>query len=535
MNTRVLKTSTVILVIILAVTGIVTGCGEAETTAQTTTATTPVVTAPAQIDSYTIADSTGDWGYPSPFAHYSRGPGYIRMSFVLETLVWKDQTEFVPQLAKSWTYNEADTSYTFELQENVTWHDGTPFTADDVVFTFTYTEEHPYQWVDNGIVESAEALGSHTVKLYLSKPYAPFFQDVAGAQPIMPKHIWETVAVPEEFLGAEAVIGTGPYTLADYSKEHGTYQYKAYDNYYLGTPAVKELRFVKISAEMNPAALKDGTVNAASIPAEVVEDIRGEGFTVITDDPNWNAKLTINHTKAPLDSREFRQALAYAIDREALVQVVLRGNGVPGSTGLMPPTSVWYNPDTPQFSYDLIKASELLEGLGYTRDGEYYVKDGAPLRLSLIAAADYKDLGNFIANALEAAGIDIDFQTMESKTVDSKVESWDFDLSIYGHGGIFEASILQRVIIGSGFNSARYTANEELTSLCKQQLTEMDPAVRKDMVYHIQELYAEDMPALTLYYPTSYWAFNPELELHYTMDGVAIGVPIALNRMDFVR
>ena len=537
MNSRIMKPGTVILMIVLAVTSLVTGCGEAETTttAQTVAATTPPVTTPAQLDSYTIADSTGDWGYPSPYAHYSRGPGYIRMSFVFETLVWKNQTEFVPQLAKSWAYNDEDNSYTFELQQNVTWHDGTPFTADDVVFTFTYTEEHPYQWVDNGIVESVEALDSYTVKLYLSKPCAPFFQDVAGAQPIFPKHIWEPVTVPEEFLDATAVIGTGPYTLADYSKEHGTYLYKAWDNYYLGTPAVKELRFVKIAAEMAPTALKDGAVDAASIPAEVVEDIRNAGFTVITDNPNWNAKLTINHTRAPLDSKEFRQAVAYAIDCQALVQVVLRGQGVPGSTGLMPPTSVWYNPNTPQFGYDLSKARSLLEGLGYTRDGNFYVKDGAPLHLDLIAAADYKDLGNFIANALEEAGIDIDFQTMETKTVDSRVESWDFDLSIYGHGGIFEASILQRVIIGSGFNSARYTANTELTELCNAQLTEMDPALRKDMVFRIQALYAEDMPALTLYYPTSYWAFSPELELCYTMDGVAIGVPIALNRMDFIR
>lgn len=201
----------------------------------------------------------------------------------------------------------------------------------------------------------------------------------------------------------------------------------------------------------------------------------------------------------------------------------------------MPPTSVWYNPDTPQFSYDPAKARELLESLGYTLEGNYYVKDGAPLKLSLIAAADYKDLGNFIANALEEAGIEIDFQTLEGKTVDSRVENWDFDLSIYGHGGIFEASILQRVIIGSGFNSARYTADEELTRLCNEQLTEMDPATRKEMVYQIQEVYAGDMPALTLYYPTSYWAFNPEIELGYTADGVAIGVPIALNRIDFVR
>jgi peptide/nickel transport system substrate-binding protein len=494
-------------------------------------------TAPAssQIDSYTIADSTGDWGYPSPYAHYSRGPGYIRMSFIFETLVWKNATEFVPQLAYERSYSEEENSYTFKLRQDVKWHDGADFTAEDVVFTYNYTEEHPYQWVDNGIVDSVQALDEHTVKLYLSQPYAPFFQDVAGAQPILPKHIWENVAVPEEFLTPEAVIGTGPYMLADYSKEHGTYLYKANDSYYLGQPAVKEVRFVKVAAEMTPAALKAGSVNAASIPAEVVDDINAAGLTVITSPPSWNGKLTINHQREPFSSKEFRQALAYAIDREALVQVVFRGNAVAGSPGMMPPTSVWYNPDTPQYQYDPDRAKQLIEGLGYNRlDNGYFARDGQLLKLSLIAAADYKDLGQFITQQLEQVGIDVDFQTLEAKTVDARVGAWDFDLSIYGHGGIFDPSILERTTLGEWFNSARYTADAELTRLLRAQLTEMDPAKRKDMVFQIQELYAEDLPALTLYYPKWYWAHDGSLPLYYTMDGVSIGIPLPLNRMCFV-
>jgi peptide/nickel transport system substrate-binding protein len=491
--------------------------------------------ASSQIDSYTIADATGDWGYPSPYAHYSRGPGYIRMSFIFETLVWKNATEFVPQLAYEWSYSEEENSYTFKLRQDVKWHDGADFTAEDVVFTYNYTEEHPYQWVDNGIVDSVQALDEHTVKLYLSQPYAPFFQDVAGAQPILPKHIWENVAVPEEFLTPEAVIGTGPYKLADYSKEHGTYLYKANDSYYLGQPAVKEVRFVKVAAEMAPAALKAGSVNAASIPAEVVDDINAAGLTVITSPPSWNGKLTINHQREPFSSKEFRQALAYAIDREALVQVVFRGNAVAGSPGMLPPTSVWYNPDTPQYQYDPDRAKQLIEGLGYNRlDNGYFARDGQLLKLSLIAAADYKDLGQFITQQLEQVGIDVDFQTLEAKTVDARVGAWDFDLSIYGHGGIFDPSILERTTLGEWFNSARYTADAELTRLLQAQLTEMDPAKRKDMVFQIQELYAEDLPALTLYYPKWYWAHDGSLPLYYTMDGVAIGIPLPLNRMCFV-
>jgi peptide/nickel transport system substrate-binding protein len=505
------------------------------TTAKPDATSSPVIPAGQRIDSYTIADSTGDWGFPSPYAHYSRGPGYVRIQFIFETLVWKNDTQFVPQLAREWQYNAEDNAYTFKLRSDVKWHDGTDFTAEDVVFTYDYTKSHPYQWVDGSIVKSAEALDPYTVKLYLSKPYAPFFQDVAGSQPILPKHIWNKVAEPEKFTSTEAAIGTGPYLFGDYNQEQGTYLYKANENYYAGTPLAKEIRFVKVSAQMLPAALKEGSIDSTSLPAEVVNEVKTAGFSVITDPPSWNGKLTINHQKDPLSSKEFRQALAYAIDREALVQTVFRGNAVAGNPGMMPPASVWFNPDAPQYRYDLEKARQLISGLGYTLENGYFLKNGQPLKLSLIAAADYKDLGQFITQQLEKAGIRIEFQTLEGKTVDAKVGAWDFDLSIYGHGGLYEPSFLQRSILGEGFNSSRYSANAELTQLLNDQLAEMDIAKRKTMIDRTQALYAEDMPSLTLYYPKSYWADNGKAPLYYTMDGISIGVPIPLNRMCFVR
>jgi peptide/nickel transport system substrate-binding protein len=488
-----------------------------------------------EISSYTIADSIGDYGYPSPYTHYSRGPGYTRMSLIFETLVWKDALSFIPQLAVEWEYVAEENAYIFKLRNNATWHDGTKFTADDVVFTFDYTKQHPYQWVDNSIVKSAEAIDEYTVKLYLSKPYAPFFQDVAGTQPIMPRHIWEGIEEPEKLAAPEAVVGTGPYTLADYSKEHGTYLYKAYADYYLGKPFVDEIKFVKISAEMIPAALKEGSVSAGDIPPEVVSEMEEADLAVITAPVAWNAKLTINHHKDPLSSKQFRQALAYAIDRESLVQITQRGHALAGSPGMIPPTSDWYNPDTPQYEYDPAKARGILEGLGYKLKDGYFTKDDKLLELELIAAADYKEVGQFVKQQLEEAGIKIDFRTMEAKTVDAKVGAWDFDLSIYGHGGLYEPSILKRVIMDEGFNSARYTSNETLNHLLKVQLTEMDAGKRKDLVFQIQEVYAEDLPALTLYYPKWYWAHDGTVNLFYTMGGIASGIPVPLNRIAFVK
>ncbi len=496
---------------------------------------TSTSTEPSVVDSYVIADSTGDWGFPSPYGHYSRGPGYIRMQFIFETLVWKDNDSIEPQLANSWEYIESDQAYLFHLRHDVKWQDGQPFTADDVVFTYDYTRDHPYAWVDNTIVKSAERLDDYTVKLYLSKTYSSFLNGIAGTQPILPKHIWENISDPQTFTTPEAVIGTGPYKLADYNKAQGTYRYIANDDYYMGKPIAKEIRFIKLGENMDAAALEDGTVDAASVPAELVDKLKSEGFRVQADVPSWCNKLTINHNKEPLSSPEFRQALAYAIDRNQMVQIVLRGVGVVGSAGMVPPTSVWYNPDTPQFEYNPEKATGLIESLGYEKVDGYFSKDGQPLTLSLIAASDYKDEGQFVKSALEAIGIHINFQTLEGTTVDNKVAAWDFDLSLYGHGGLFDPVFLYQVVLGSGFNSARYDKDPELNQLLNQLTTEMDESKKKDLVDQIQVRYAEDMPAITLYYHIAYMADDNKANIYYTMDGIGSGVPIALNRMCFVQ
>ncbi len=490
---------------------------------------------------YTIADPTGDWGYPSPYLRYSRGPGYIRSSFVFDTLVWKDQNGFIPALAREWTYDEAENAYTFILQENALWHDGTPVTAEDVVFTVNYLKTRPDPFVTlvgpSGITD-AVARNDRTVTLSLETRYAPFLYDIAGTMSILPKHIWENVENPMSFDGPEAVIGSGPYRLADYDKAQGTYLYKAFNNYYLGAPAVDRLIFVKTGTEMVNAALTQGKVNAADIEPELVEPLKSAGFTTIRCAYSWAAKMTINHQKEPLSQKEFRQAMAYAIDRQALVDVTQRGHGIPGSPGLMAPDNPWYNPDIEQYAYNPEKAGQLLEGLGYQLNEQgFFMKDGTVLELELITQTAYgfKEVGQFIKDQLEDAGIKINLIVVEGKSLDAKVKAWDFDLSIYGHGGLYEASILPRIITGPGFNSARYTDNSELVKLLNDQLHEMDPDKRLTLVRQAQALYAEDVPAITLYHPDWYWAHDGTVALYYTDGGVASGIPIPVNKMAFLK
>jgi peptide/nickel transport system substrate-binding protein len=488
-----------------------------------------------EVEVLTIADSTGDWGFPSPYSHYSRGPGYVRMSLIFDTLVWKDENGFVPALAENWEYLSAENAYVFDLRDDVTWNDGEPFSADDVVFTYDYITDHPYQWVDVGIVKDVEALDESTVKITLEKAYAPFLDQVAGTLPILPEHIYQDVNDPEEFQEDEALTGTGPFMLVDYDKAQGTYLYEANENYYQGIPKVNQLRFVKVSEEMAAASLKKGDVDAATVQGEMVDDLEDAGFEVIEGSHDWNAKLMINHKEEPLSDVRLRQALAYAIDRQALVDTALRGYGLPGSPGLYASDNQWYNPDQEEYSYDPDQAGDLLEDLGYSKDGQYYSKDGTPLELELLVTSTNERAGEMIKQQLEEAGIKVDMRSVDAKTLDSLVGEWTFDLALSGHGGLGgDPNILNKVIIGSGFNSARYDADPKLTEILQKQNAEMDTEKRKDLVFEAQEIYAQDMPALSLYYTDSYWASNDKVNFFYTYGGVGSGVPIAINKMSLV-
>ncbi len=498
-------------------------------------------TAPAKdetVDTLTIADTTGDWGFPSPYAHYSRGPGYVRMSLIFDTLVWKDQDGFVPALAEKWEYLPDEKSYIFRFHSGVTWNDGEPFTAKDVAFTFQYIKDHPYSWVDSSVVQEVEAIDDSTVKITLKNDYAPFLDQVAGTLPILPEHIYKDVIDPVNFKDPKALTGTGPFKLVNYDKTLGTYLYEANDGYYQGTPRVKQIKFVKVSAAMSAAALKKGDVDATAVPGETVEDVKKAGFTVIKGSHDLVAKIMVNHMEPPFSDPKFRQALYYAIDRQDLVETGLRGFGLEGSPGLYASDNPWYNPDQEQYPHDLAKAGRLLEELGYEKKegGQYYTKEGEAEEIEILVTADTERQGELIKKQLDGAGIKVNLRSVDAKTLDSLVGAWQFDMALSGHGGLGgDPIILNKVVLDQkSFNSARYDEDAKLNGLLQKQIAEMDPAKRRELVDQAQELIAEDLPALPLYYTDSYWASDDKVSYYYTYGGVGSGVPIALNKMVFV-
>ena len=501
----------------------------------------------ARVDEVRIADSKGDWGYPNPYRHYPRGPGYIRMSWVFDTLIWKDDKGYIPALAKKWTYDPGTLSFTFKLQEGVKWHDEKPFRAEDVVFTVNYYKKHPYSWVPMGNVAGAEVKENNCVVIRLTKPYAPFLAYVGGVMPILPAHIWQNVSDPKKFNDPKAFIGCGPYKFKDFNKAKGTYLYEVFEEYYQGRPKADRLIYVKASKPL--ITLSTGKVDLANIKPDIAEPLKKKGMVVLKNARGWNKKLMINHRKEPFNDKRFRQALACAINQQDIIEKAHRGFGSPASFGLLSPDHEFYNPNTPVYPPDPARARRILETLGYEKgtDG-FYARHGRPIKIEIlssnitVAGESVTDRdGEVIKRQLESVGIRVDLVNLEQATTDARVKKWDFDLAISGHGGLLgDGRILNRMInpeVTGSVNSARFGDNKGLLKLLKAQITEMDTGKRRALVHKIQDIYAEELPAISLYYPDSMAAYNPKkgIRWYYTKGGISLGIPISQNKMSLVK
>ncbi|MFO7885439.1 MAG: ABC transporter substrate-binding protein [Desulfobacteraceae bacterium] len=503
---------------------------------------------PAMGSEIRIADNQGDWGYPNPFRHYPRGPGYIRMSLVFDTLVWKDEKGVVPALAETWSYDPDKKAFVFHLNPKAQWHDGRPLTAEDVAFTIDYFKKHPYFWIFIDVLDHARAVDDHTVIIYLKRAYSPFLSEIGGTMPILPRHIWEPVKDPKTFNTPSAFIGSGPYMFKDFNKTQGTYLFKAFKHYYQGCPKKDRLIYIKSKKPM--MSLVTGQADLAAIQPDMAETLEKKGFIIIKNERGWNKKLMINHKKPLLNHKVFRQALAFAINQQEIIDKAHRGLAAPASYGLLSIDHPMYNPATPGYQYNPDRAKRIISSLGWTlkEDGFFY-RDGKILEFELIssniavAGENVADRdGEIIRKHLNDIGIKVHLRILEPATTDSRVRKWDFDLAISGHGGVAgDPKILCEMIssqYGAGsVNSARFDADPELNRLLKEQMREMDPAERKKIVFKIQEMYADQLPAISLYYPDTMAAYNPDCRVtwFYTRGGIGKGIPIPQNKISLIR
>ncbi|MGK9055054.1 ABC transporter substrate-binding protein [Neorhizobium petrolearium] len=333
-----------------------------------------------------------------------------------------------PDLAKSWTVSEDKLVYTFNLHDGVKWHDGEPFGAADVKFSFEKIlfPLHNVGKTLQPFVKSVEAPDATTVVFTLNSPNDYFVTFVAGQGFIQPRHIYEGTDFSQNPANLRPV-GTGPFKFSNWRRGQEL-EIVRNENYFLkDQPYVDRIvtRFIpEPSARIN--ALVNGEVDYvtyADLPPSMVAELRKNKDLVVTSAGHeaWGSlvELMMNLDKEPFSKLEVRQAIAHAVNRDFIIEKAVYGLAKP-ATGPISSQLAWaYTPDTIQYPYDVAKANALLDKAGYPRGA-----DGVRFSTSVTtnrSTEAFVKAAQIIAEQLKAVGIAVTVNALDTATVNEMV------------------------------------------------------------------------------------------------------------------
>lgn len=540
----------------------ITGCGAgtktetaASTEAEKTTAEEKETTAAETVqdtekskERILTVSGNGDFGFPSVYTISPKGQGYMTLSYIFDTLMWKDESGLVPYLAEDYSVSEDGMTYTFQLRKGVSFTDGTPFTAEDVKFTFDYMKEHPYKWVSVSMVEEASVVDEHTVEIRLNKTYNPFLSDVAGSLPILPKHIWENVTEPEMFTEPEAAISTGPFILENYDAAAGTYTFKANEDYFYGDVQIDKLVIANVSGGDSKEALLSGEIAAApNISYKAAMSLKDSPEYTVLEGPGLSVtRLYFNFDEEAMAVKEIRQAMYHAVNLDEIVEKAYGGAGYAGSAGHVQPGTPWYNPDVRQYAYDVETAKKMLSEAGAAdSNGDGILEyNGEEMSYTLTFSENDEKLAELLVSYMKAVGIELVPQSADDATVKVAISEGNFELAFNTNGSFGGDPVFLSRFATAGADGApsvtgqggKTWGSEEYNKIYNESAVEQDDAKRREQVNALQEIIAEELPCLTLYYKKAVAAYNNTIfdGFYYTPDGISIAVPFIMNKLVFV-
>lgn len=426
----------------------------------------------------------------------------------------------VPELAESVTQIDPRT-WSVKIRDGVTWHDGRPFTADDVKFTYeSYRDGSPSRYTHhvNAIPKIDQIIldDARTVRFVCDDP-CPWLGPVTFADlPILPKHVWEHVTEPQTH--QTLPIGTGPYKVVEHRSDQ-MYRFEANASYFRGRPLV-DVIVMPIIKDPNATftALRTGEIDAAArdVPPELLAEFgRLPAIKTIRTKPLSLLELRLNYQRAPFDRPEFRRALSLTIDRKAIVDTVLLGEARPGTQGFNHPDSPWTKPglSTP---FDLEAAKTLLDGLQFVdrnHDGIRETPGGQPLAFTVAVPSSepvWMRVVEMVAAQAQAAGITLTIRPLDAGTVFSLFTTRQFDLYIDLNGphGVADPDMFVMAHLSGNLwkPGIPYPAFDALLEEWKKA---PDIESRKQVSFRMQELFNNQPTAIPLYYPASTFAYRP--------------------------
>lgn len=417
-----------------------------------------------------------------------------------------------PGLAKSWEISPDGLVYTFHLQDGVKWHDGQPFTSEDVRFSLQdfLSQTHPRARGNLARVVSYETPDPQTLILRLKEPYAPLINafEVSSA-PIMPAHIYKGTDFRNNPAN-QTPIGTGPFKFKEWKRGQFVHLVRNDDYWQPGLPYLDNVYFQVIpDAASRLLALENGSVQVASfgdidfaflpqVKANPALEVTTKGYE-FAGPLAW---IELNHRVKPLDDKRFRQAIQYAIDRDFIAKRIFFGAARP-ATGPIASVTRFYDADIPQHRYDPKRAVALLDEMGLKPDAN---GKRATLRLLGLPYGDtWNKVSEYVKNSLSKVGIDVVLESTDAGNWARRYSNWDFDMTVtylYQYSdpalGVDRSYLSDNIRQGVyGTNTSGYQ-NPEVDRLFKAAQTENDPAARQKLYSQAAALVAEDAPSAWL-------------------------------------
>lgn len=455
-------------------------------------------------------------------------------SGIVEDMIYNGLTntapdgEKIPDLAESWEYNDDETVLTFYLRDDVTWHDGEPFTADDVVFTYSLPLSDDYTGPRASYfksVESIESIDDYTVEFTLKHADATFLTKSTGYG-VLPEHILGDVPINDiskhEF-NTRDPIGTGPFKFVEW-KQGQHVLVEANEDYFNGRPNFDTIT-QKIVDDSNAmlAQFQAGDIDFIGVSSD---DISSAEALVQKGDAEMDSVLSTSYTYIGYNNRlpmfqdkRVRQALTYAINREEFVQSVMQGNAqVVNHPGY--PEGWAYNDDVPAYEYDPEKAAELLAEAGWTKndDGILVDENGDEFEMTLKLQQGNTvrtKVAEYAQEEWSKLGIKVNLNVSEWSAFLKELDApHDFDAFILGLSASLDPSVTtvyHSSEAENGLNRAGFS-NSELDNLMEESDQTADPEERAEKIKEIQGIIAEEQPLTFFYMATNNYIYKPKLK-----------------------
>jgi peptide/nickel transport system substrate-binding protein len=414
-----------------------------------------------------------------------------------------DGGQIEPGLAESWEQPDPLT-LVLHLRGGVSFHDGTPFDADAVVYNLNRIRDPKSgsTWQgDLAVVDTVTATDPLTVEITLQRPYAPLLAVLAD-QPGMMISPTAHRADPEGF--GDAPVGTGPFVLEERIPDERTTLVRNDGYWQEGLPYLDRVVFRPIPDPTTKITdLLSGAVGIVDyVPPQLIDRVRqAPGLVYEEGPPNYAATvyLPMNPEAPPLDDPDVRRAISMAIDRQTIVDQVVFGAGVPASQ-MIAPSSWAHNPDLPQIPYDPEGARELL--------------GGRTIRLEMQVPPTYVQVAQVVQQNLAAAGIEVTIQRMDWGTLIDNYYAGSFQIQVQDILGLTRADpdgLLYGFFAKDGpLNGTGYTTPES-QRLLEQARTEADQTTRRELYHRVLELAADEALYAPVYHPVNNRAWVDDL------------------------